>query len=157
MAKTCSYTGCSNPRWKNNPEDSKEGWCKYHIPTDLKKAKPNGYITKSNLKTKRKPTGEMALFRAIWGVRPHVSFVSSKPVEFAPITFAHALNKNKWSKFRYYDKNIVLLTPEEHYALDFGTEEDRKKLGGNWEKLYELREQLKQEYNNFYGRDILLY
>lgn len=140
MPKTCQYNeGCSYPVWGG-------GMCQKHQFARTGR-KPKGFkSTQKKLKPRKKPTGELAFFNALWAVRPHVSFVSGKPVQFAPITFSHILNKNVYKKFRLYDKNIVFLTPEEHFALDHGTEEDRIKLGGDWNKLYKLKEELRKEY-----------
>jgi hypothetical protein len=106
-------------------------------------------------------TGELALFDTIWATRPHVSFISDLPISIQPHTplwysvFAHVLAKGKYPSFRLLDRNIVLLLPKEHALFDQGTKELRsmyrlscESYGGgcDWDKLYELREQLKSEY-----------
>ena len=52
---------------------------------------------------------------------------------------------------KIYEKNIVLLTHDEHTLFDFGTEEQREQYarltGADWNKLYNLREELLREYN----------
>ena len=68
--------------------------------------------------------------------------------------FAHVLakGKNKYPYFKMYSENIIQLTNEEHLLLDNGTEDQRKKYGlennCDWSKVYELRDKLKEEYDN---------
>ena len=71
--------------------------------------------------------------------------------------FAHVLSKaqNKYPYFKYYAKNIVLLTPGEHALLDQGTEEARISYAldvksANWQPLYDLREELEKEYKKVF-------
>lgn len=74
---------------------------------------------KKGLKTKKKVTGELELFQAIWAVRKHVSHFSGEQIqEFAPVHFMHILSKakNKYPLFKLYPKNIVLGTEDEHHA-----------------------------------------
>jgi hypothetical protein len=109
-------------------------------------------------KEPKKPTGEAALFEAIWSTRKHVSFISNQPLDMYRGTdlwynlFAHVLEKaqNRYPKFKLYDKNIVLLTPREHDLYDKGTAEQRAKYaeetGADWNKLFELRKELIEEY-----------
>lgn len=109
---------------------------------------------------KRKPTGEKVLFDAIWNTRPHVSFISGVKLgkEARVGFFAHVLPKSIYNKFRLCDKNIVLLTEAEHALYDQGSEEkreeyaylmkERRNVLVDWEKLYSLAEELKQEYKN---------
>jgi hypothetical protein len=104
------------------------------------------------IKHTKKPTGEFVLFETIWKTRKRVSFLSGKPLhEFSLALFAHVLPKGKYSAFRLLDRNIVLLTVEEHFLLDQGTEAKREKYAKenncDWGKLYTLKQQLKDEYN----------
>lgn len=70
---------------------------------------------KKGLKTKKKPTGELELFKAIWILRPHVSEFSGEPIEqFAPIHFLHILPKKMYPHFRLVEKFIRLGTEDEH-------------------------------------------
>jgi hypothetical protein len=140
---TCKYQGCEGFIWAR-------GLCKNHDRREnphkhglSAKPKTTSKIIKNNIK---KPTGEKALFEALWATRSHVSFVSGKRVGPIAHTFAHCIPKGLYPKFKLYDKNIVFLTPEEHYEFDFGTEESQRKLGGDWDKLYILREELLKEY-----------
>lgn len=90
------------------------------------------------------------LFHFISEDRLHRSFVSGDmlPMDLQAWHFAHVLPKaeNKYPKFKCYEKNIVLLTREEHtiwdtkrYAIDI-----TKQSG--WIKLFELEQELIEEY-----------
>ena len=70
---------------------------------------------------------------------------------------AHVLAKgqNKYPKFKFYKKNLILLTEYEHQLLDAGTIEQRQHYaeyceqnGGkcDWQKLFDLKEELLEEY-----------
>lgn len=97
----------------------------------------------------KKPTGEILLFESIWNTRRHESFLNKEPlgdsldVKF----FAHVLPKaqNKYPKFKLYDKNIVLLTWDQHHFWDNGIRSDLMKLP-EWSKLFDLEAELKKEY-----------
>lgn len=156
-SKPCTVDNCNNPRFA-------KGYCKNHqyLRTDKKKPKP--IKSKPLVNKKSSNSGQMALFQVIWNTRERVSFISGKPLakyegtNLFPNLFAHVLSKaqNKYHKFKLYDKNIVLLTPEEHTLLDHGSEDQRQKYKANnpsadWEKLYNLRDQLKNEYISIYG------
>ena len=77
--------------------------------------------------------------------------------ELAYNCFAHVLAKglNQFPYFKYYARNIVLLTPGEHALLDQGTEEARISYAldvksANWQPLYDLRDDLKKEYEKVF-------
>lgn len=111
----------------------------------LDKDKPK--ISPKSSFVRKEPTGEGALFLAIFNTRPHVSFVDKSYLGDEPCAwmFAHVLNKKNFPLFRLYDKNIVMLTFDQHYALDFGSQEELKRLP-EWKPLFELKEKLKEEY-----------
>ena len=101
------------------------------------------------------------LFINILNTRKQVSFISGKSLSHIPIgsqfwfnLFAHVLSKaqNRYPKFKLNPENITLLTPEEHYALDFGTKEQRLGIDADWDKLYKLRDSLKIKYNEIYSK-----
>lgn len=105
---------------------------------------------------KRNATGELGLFKKIWEEREHKSFISGINVEpFDVRNFAHVLPKGKYPSLRLDRENIVLLTPVEHTLFDQHTEKDREKHREemyhkhgayvDWEKLYELKEELLHE------------
>lgn len=104
-----------------------------------------------NCAIKKNPMSELFLYRQIWGERSHVSFVSGKPIKnFSPAHFAHVLPKGKWPRMKYSKENIVLLTYEEHYLYDFGTQHQRamyaKRTGADWKKLDDLKDSLRAKY-----------
>jgi len=110
------------------------------------------------------------IFNVIWKTREHKSFLTGawlRDYQNTPFffnCFAHVLAKgqNKFPYFRFYYKNIVLLTPGEHALLDQGTEEARityaleveEKTGGkgtaDWAKLKALEEELRIEYKKYF-------
>jgi hypothetical protein len=103
----------------------------------------------------RKKTGERALFESLWETRAKVSFLSGKDLSRTPDflmlnIFAHVLPKGKYPKYRLNTKNIIFLDPDEHYLLDFGTEDQRQKYAEenncDWDCIYNLAEKLKKEY-----------
>lgn len=109
-------------------------------------------------KKKNAPTGLLLLYQEIWNEREQVSFLSRISLfEFNVSMFAHVLAKaqNKYPKFKKNKENIILLTPHEHHLLDNGTEVQRmlyaKKHFCNWEPIYKLREELKEQYGNRYN------
>lgn len=105
--------------------------------------------------TFREPTGELALFNAIWNSRPRVSFLSGKAIrEFSVNNFAHVLRKapSSYPKFKLYDKNIILLTPQEHMDFDNQAPSDLLRKDPRWEKVFTLKEVLKAQYKKLYER-----
>lgn len=113
---------------------------------------------------------QLAIFKQIWMLSDRRSFITGLYLReylntdlFINI-FAHVLPKgqNQYPYFKYYAKNIVLLTPGEHSLLDQGTEEARisysldieERTGGkakaDWQKLYDLKEELKKKYKKHF-------
>ena len=106
---------------------------------------------------------QQIIFKQLWMRSNKKSFVSDlflrkyMATELALNCFAHVLAKglNQYPYFKYYAKNIVLLTPGEHALLDQGTEEARISYAldvksANWQRLYDLREDLKEEYKKVF-------
>jgi hypothetical protein len=92
-----------------------------------------------------KPTGEAAMFNAIWQTRPHKSQLSGKPIHNPmPGNFAHLHAKGKRPDLRLLDKNIILLTTEEHTLLDAGTIAKREAYAKDNNCDWEVIETLKQ-------------
>jgi len=104
---------------------------------------------------KRKPTGEMDVFKQIWNDRPHESEISRRGLEvFAgrlsmlfPNMFAHVLSKKSHLSMRNEPDNIMLIHPEEHSLIDQGTEQQRKeyeqKYDCSFDVFYNKKEKLK--------------
>ena len=92
------------------------------------------------------------------------SFLTGIPLPIQPVmaNMMHVLakGKSKYPNFKYYKKNLAFGTCEEHHLFDNGSDEQRqryseevKQSGGfcDWQKLYDLRDELKQEYKEKYG------
>jgi hypothetical protein len=106
---------------------------------------------------------QTAIFKQIWMHSNKKSMVSGLFLrEFMQTKlfyncFAHVLAKgqNQYPYFKYYAKNIVLLTPGEHALLDQGTEEARISYSldvktADWQRLYDFRDELKKEYKKVF-------
>ena len=143
--KPCTKEGCKNPRWA-------KGLCQLHD----KQEHPEKYTIKAKkveikttpIKRQRKVTGEYALMQTIWNTRPHKSFVSGQIIlgDMKPHYMAHVLSKGAYPAFRLKADNIVILTEDEHHAYDCMSREQQEQMGGDWQKLYDLKERLKKEY-----------
>lgn len=68
--------------------------------------------------------------------------------------FQHVLRKGYYTKWKLEPKNIVLLRPDVHTLIDQGTIEQRrsfcKHTGHSFEKYYEHKETLREEYERDY-------
>jgi|SRR5690606_15747260 len=60
------------------------------------------------------------LFLEIWKERPHKSEVSGEKIygECKTIYMHHILPKSKYPKFKFYKKNIIILTGDEHASVE---------------------------------------
>jgi hypothetical protein len=132
--RTCKHVGCTYPRWS-------QGYCKLHT---LKKVAP----LKKRALPPKKVTGELKFFLELWAVRPHVSYISGRPIPyFSPSACAHVLPKGRYPELRLNSTNIVFLHPDEHTLYDQGTAQQRATYAlryptTDWAKLYTLREHL---------------
>ena len=143
--KQCNEECCCNPVWSNLK-------CKYH----QHKRTDDKYLNKTTpkkvaIKRDYNPSGEGILFEAILAVRPHVSFLSGLPIHNPDHNnLHHCLNKNLYSAFRLYDKNIILILTDEHWLIHNGTNLQKevyaKEHNFSWDKLTDLIETLKGEY-----------
>lgn len=97
----------------------------------------------------KKKTGEVELFEIIWKKRPHISFVSRTFLgqDAKAWFFAHVLPKGKYPEFRLLEKNIILLTKEEHFIWDNCPRSETFKIQ-KFKKLFELETELLTEYKN---------
>lgn len=106
-----------------------------------------GVLRKFKTKT---PTGEREVFAEIASERDWRCFVTGVELtELKASTFAHVLPKalNKYPLFKLYKPNIQLVSDDVHYAWDFKPRSELKK-DPRFDKLFELEEQLKEEYKN---------
>jgi len=121
-------------------------YCFHHKPRKTLKAQKQ-FVYKTDL------AGEKAInnaikaeimhnfFMELWSKRPHKSEVSGTPLgkEAMSTFFHHILSKKKYPQAQYDEKNIVLLTLEEHSDV----ENDMYK----YEEINKKRNYLKIKYN----------
>lgn len=101
------------------------------------------------LSKKKKVTGELEMFKDIWSRRPHRSQFSMTPIEeFDVRCFAHVLPKSMYKQFRLNQRNVKILTPEEH---DMQTNIARSEWPSAFKEWWEFHEnELKNEYRQKY-------
>ena len=169
--RICTIKDCNYPVFGTD-KNTGLGYCMKHQykRTDKKRYKPK----RSRIRQSNKKTGELSLFMEIYQQRPKESFISGISLEKYTgklwfNLFAHVIPKNgdnelsfentdlKNKYLRLNKDNIVLLTPYEHMLFDHGTEKQRedykiisRKHGiiVDWNKLYELKKQLKTKIKN---------
>jgi hypothetical protein len=92
---------------------------------------------------KRKVTGEMALFTAIWKVRRHICSVCGKVLSepLKPHYFAHILSKGAFPSYRLFDQNIALMCEDHHNQYDSGDS-----ASPIFDKINRLKQHLKECY-----------
>lgn len=108
---------------------------------------------------------EFAAFKTLWSYMDHRSYLSGlylRDFYAGPYhlnMFAHVLPKakNKFPHFRYYMRNIILLTPSEHALLDEGTQEQRESYSklvpeADWDRIDKLRADLLSEHNSLFPK-----
>jgi len=153
MPKKCSFPSCQNNSFGKDKK-TKKTFCLNHqyLRTDLKR---NFVKAKTPFKHKKKATGEKALFEELINNLDHISFLSGLDIDREDgqtdhNNCHHVLNKNQYSKFRLYKKNIIFITRFEHNLIHFETQEQRKKYAQiqnfDWNKLELLRAELLAEY-----------
>lgn len=144
---------CGAEKWLAN--NSKK-LCYYHNQLRKQKEKKEKQLSKQQYEPLKD------FYKRIWASRPHISFLTGESLETTHKSlwlnmFCHVLAKGRamYPKFKHYEKNIILLSPYEHWLLDKGSAEDRalyqqRKLEQgipcDWNKIYELKEELKAEY-----------
>jgi hypothetical protein len=163
MPKCCKNHGCTLPIFSHE-------YCGRHqyLRTDEKwlrsiEKKKEKIMSKSHSSIKQKqkePTGEKELFDLMWKASNKSSFISGNDLTWMDNTkygrhplfynmFHHVLNKKNYSRYRLSEKNIIIITPQEHLDLhSLGREKLEIKYGKeNIEKYFTLVEVLKDEYN----------
>jgi hypothetical protein len=122
-----------------------------------KKCKPCHYKSKPPKEAKRvslkksfpKPTGELALFKAIWENRPHFCAICNEPLgEFNVSYFSHLLPKSAFPKFRLYDKNLMLKCEYHHHIWGTKAKSDLINYHLDFKKAIDLAEEIMIEYYN---------
>lgn len=131
--------------YKGNFFGKKCNGCRARQSWQKKRNKPKKFP-----KPKTKSTGQAELFLQLWQERPHVSFVSRKPLGDVPVVdfFFHVLPKGGYKKAMLIPENIIFTTAEEHHEWHSMGREDLLKKNPNWQKVFDLYEQLKIAYNN---------
>lgn len=91
-------------------------------------------------KNKAEIEKQNSFFLEIWKRKSHNSEIDGTYLGKEPLTifFHHVLSKKKYPEFKYYKKNIILLTGDQHSTV----EGDMYK----YEKINKLREKLLIEY-----------
>ena len=93
---------------------------------------------------------EKGVFAYISENRAHRSFLTGEPLEedLRAWNFAHVLPKrrNAYPRFKFYEKNIVLLTYDEHAIWDRARGKIDVNAEPKWLKLIALERALKIEY-----------
>lgn len=95
-----------------------------------------------------KATGEKLLFVTLWNTRSRFCFISGQLIKkFDVQNFAHILPKGAYPKYRLLDRNIVLMTPENHHKQHSVAKSDLIKQGQRWADFFALQDELRIEYN----------
>ena len=117
---------------------------------------------------------QLAIFKQVWMHSNKRSFLTGNFLRKYEGTdlflncFAHVLPKgqNKFPYYKYLAKNLVLIEPECHHLYDNGSEEKRihyaleieENTGGkstcDWQKLYDLRDELEKDYKKHFPTTI---
>lgn len=141
----CVVVGCGR---KNVPIVVKKGFCdkcnhKYKEEKKLADGKkPAKHFSEYS---KHKPSGELVLFKTLLEVRGAKSQISGESlVGFDVRWFSHLLSKAAYPSFRLLDRNIVLKTVKEHEMWE--TQRHKLKNLHEWQWVFELEQELKQEY-----------
>lgn len=149
---------CNNPFCKRDNVliPVKSGICVYC--NEAKKKESKRAAGKEPKAKKHEPTGEKDVFHAVLdnlNDEPTRCFVCQTPIALVTHNnFAHVLPKGKYPRFRLNPDNVVLLchrfvavdgNPGCHYLLDMTPNSELK--GEGWDRLFALKERLKQEYS----------
>ena len=136
MAKECQLESCTFAVFGG-------GYCLRHQYLRTDKSIPR--LKRTRLKPISKPSGEKVLFEVIIATRPHQSQLSGKKIHNPDHkNCAHLWPKGKYPEFRLLDINICMLTFEEHWLFDQGTEDQRQKYARENNCDWSVIERLKQ-------------
>lgn len=108
--------------------------------------------TKKSYTYKKKPTGELELFKSIWQERgPHSEISGQYLGEFNICYFAHILPKakNKYPHFKLNPDNICIMSFDEHFIYD---NQFHKCNTTDWNWIIEKKAKLKFEYEYLYSK-----
>ena len=91
---------------------------------------------------KRKPTGELQVFKNIWNSRPHICQVTDTLIRrFDVRCFSHCAPKSVYEEGRLDEENIWLVQPEIHEEWETTDKSDPK-----FKLKLEHREKMKEKY-----------
>ena len=114
-----------------------------------KAKKPMKKVSEKNKDKKtglKKPTGELAMFKAIFLELKGKCEITGNTIEFHPISFAHILSKGAYPSFRLKRSNIIMVMPEIHELYDNASKLHLLSKYPAAEVIYERKEKLIQEY-----------
>lgn len=93
-----------------------------------------------------KATGEAILFKTLISTRKHLDFITGLPIEnIGYVNCHHVLGKAAYPKYRLFDKNIVFLSDENHYAVHNIARSELEK-DEQWKLYFEYFDKLKELY-----------
>ena len=134
----CDYPGCNYQGILYA-----KGKCQSHYWVSRQNAKAE----KETAKVDSLQGKQIELFKTIFKFK-QVCFVSEERIYyFSPSNFDHVLPKKMYPLFRYYRKNIAVLTKEYHNQKHRLTVEDRMKKDKRWVRFFRLEAELLEEYN----------
>lgn len=104
-----------------------------------------------------KQTDTFLLAWNYWEGKYFIGFGSVRLEDLQAWNCIHILNKKNYPLFKYYYKNIILGSREQHEIIDQGTEKElfiriKSSLHESiemWEKFFEYRQQLLEEYREW--------
>lgn len=123
--------------------DFNRTFCKNYRADD--KPKKIG-LRKTSMKKRYKPTGEMDLFKHLWGTRKHTCYITGRELEFSPSICFHILGKGAFPAYRLNPSNIIFVNAEYHTDWHTMSREKLLKKDRRWEYVFKLYEMLKIAY-----------
>lgn len=118
----CSH--CGKERFIVNRTHKLCGDCNFkRLHNGLTKLQYKILQNKFKPKVKRKPTGELDLFKEIWAERPHICVKCGKRLgeTLKPIFFSHIKSKGAYPELRLVKTNIELVCADCHHEYEFGS------------------------------------
>lgn len=113
--KKCKIDGCTNPVWSG-------GLCQNHIGRKPLKKTKTLYVKsdKKGIEKFQNVVDMHTFFLSIWKKREHVSEISGEKLGKEPSSayFHHIIPKSKFPDAAYDEKNIILLTMDEHANVE---------------------------------------
>jgi hypothetical protein len=123
--------------------DFNKKFCKHYREED--KPKSSG-LRRTPMKRKRRPTGEMELFKELWEKRKHRCFVTGQPLEFSHMICFHILGKGAFPSYRLNPSNIIFVNAQYHMDWHTMSKEELLKKDARWVYVFKMYDLLKQAY-----------